>query len=339
MEVNLRGDGCHLKLDVLGYESERWGQDSYDDNWISCTVTLEVARPPAATFKAKCSISLQTTELLAFQEALRCLLDDLTGAARFSTIEDQVEVTIRLERGKGTISPAAVRDERTTPTTTTEPTTMPNGSQSLRPRGDAASMTRLIIGALALVLALGASTTWFNGRESAKQKVSAAEPAPQVIRLEAEEDIDSDNLPALIGFANHVFKGRVIEQSGVVPIQATGPDGDLGEIPQTQFDVEVLEDIEGRARGTLTVNQTGGHDAQGNLVLIEDDPLLVVGETYMFVTRFDERNGWYSIVAPNDKAKNEFDTPAEGERLEQTYENAEAREIPYEGDPDANPAN
>jgi hypothetical protein len=104
MEVNLRGDGCHLKLDVLGYESERWGQDSYDDNWISCTVTLEVARPPAATFKAKCSISLQTTELLAFQEALRCLLDDLTGAARFSTIEDQVEVTIRLERGKGTIA-------------------------------------------------------------------------------------------------------------------------------------------------------------------------------------------------------------------------------------------
>lgn len=103
MEVNLRGDGCHLRLDILGYESERRGQDSWDDNWISGTVTLEVARSSAATFKAKCGISLQTTELLAFQEALRSLLDDLTGTAKFLTIEDQVEITIRLEQGKGTI--------------------------------------------------------------------------------------------------------------------------------------------------------------------------------------------------------------------------------------------
>jgi hypothetical protein len=46
-EIKIRGDGFHLTLGVAGYESERMG-DSYDDNWLSGEVTLEVAQPPAA---------------------------------------------------------------------------------------------------------------------------------------------------------------------------------------------------------------------------------------------------------------------------------------------------
>jgi hypothetical protein len=41
--------------------------------------------------------------LPGFHEALRTLLDDLTGTAKFSTIEDQVEITIELRGGKGTV--------------------------------------------------------------------------------------------------------------------------------------------------------------------------------------------------------------------------------------------
>jgi hypothetical protein len=103
MEVNVRGEGFHLRFDVEGYEGERLGKDSYDDNWLSGTVSVELARPPAATFKAKCRTSWQTTDFAGFQEGLRTLLDDLTGMATFSTIEDQVELTIRLKGGKGTI--------------------------------------------------------------------------------------------------------------------------------------------------------------------------------------------------------------------------------------------
>jgi hypothetical protein len=103
VEINLRGDGFHLRLEVQSYERERQGRDSYDDNWLTGTVTLEVARPPAATFKAKCDVAWQTTDLSRFQEALRTLLDDLSGVAAFSTIEDQVEFTIRLASGKGTV--------------------------------------------------------------------------------------------------------------------------------------------------------------------------------------------------------------------------------------------
>jgi hypothetical protein len=41
VEVNVRGEGFLLRFDVLGYESEGRGKDSYDDNWLSGTVTLE----------------------------------------------------------------------------------------------------------------------------------------------------------------------------------------------------------------------------------------------------------------------------------------------------------
>jgi hypothetical protein len=103
MEVNVRAEGFHLRFYVEGYESERRGKDSYDDNWLSGTVTLELARAPTATFRAQCRTSWQTVEFAGFQEALRTLLVDLTGTATFSTTEDQVELTIRLKGGKGTI--------------------------------------------------------------------------------------------------------------------------------------------------------------------------------------------------------------------------------------------
>jgi hypothetical protein len=46
---------------------------------------------------------LANNRLLRFQDALRTLLDDLTGVAMLSTVEDQVELTIRLTGGKGTV--------------------------------------------------------------------------------------------------------------------------------------------------------------------------------------------------------------------------------------------
>jgi hypothetical protein len=66
-------------------------------------VIVEVAHPTVATFRAKCHVAWQTTDLLRFQEALRTLLDALTGVATLSTVEDQVELAIRLTGGKGTI--------------------------------------------------------------------------------------------------------------------------------------------------------------------------------------------------------------------------------------------
>lgn len=102
-DINVRGNGFHLTMSVAAWERERRGESYDDNNWLRGTASLEVASAPNATFRAKCDVAWQTTDLLRFQETLRTLLDDLTGVATLSTIEDQVELTIRLTDGKGTI--------------------------------------------------------------------------------------------------------------------------------------------------------------------------------------------------------------------------------------------
>ncbi len=65
---------------------------------------MHMAQPPTATFRAKCDVAWQTTELHAFYESLRAVLDELTGTATLTTIEDQVELTLELKSGKGTLT-------------------------------------------------------------------------------------------------------------------------------------------------------------------------------------------------------------------------------------------
>jgi hypothetical protein len=100
-EVVIRADGSTLTLSIGDYErSQGMGHDA---NWLRGTVTLERARPHAGGFRARCDVAWNTSELLRFFEALRTLLDDLTGTAQLTTLEDQVEVKVELRQGKGTI--------------------------------------------------------------------------------------------------------------------------------------------------------------------------------------------------------------------------------------------
>jgi hypothetical protein len=102
-EVPIKGDGFGLTLRVGDYERAATGE-VWDDNWLRGAVDIDIAQPPTATFRAKCDVAWQTTELRAFHESLRTLLDDLTGTAKLTTIEDQVELTIELNSGKGTLT-------------------------------------------------------------------------------------------------------------------------------------------------------------------------------------------------------------------------------------------
>ena len=77
-EVPINGDGFRLTLRVGNYERAATGE-VWDDNWLRGAVEIEIAQPPTATFRAKCDVAWQTTELHAFHESLRTLLEDLTG--------------------------------------------------------------------------------------------------------------------------------------------------------------------------------------------------------------------------------------------------------------------
>jgi hypothetical protein len=102
-EVPINGDGFRLTLRVGDYERAATGE-VWDDNWLRGSVELDLRQPPTATFRAKCDVAWQTTELQAFHESLRAVLEDLSGTAKLTTIEDQVELTIELKSGKGTLA-------------------------------------------------------------------------------------------------------------------------------------------------------------------------------------------------------------------------------------------
>jgi hypothetical protein len=101
-EVHVSGDGLKLTLRVGDYERAATGE-VWDDNWLRGSVEVQIEQAPTARFRAKCDVAWQTTELHAFHESLRTLLQDLTGTAKLTTIEDQVELTVQLENGKGTL--------------------------------------------------------------------------------------------------------------------------------------------------------------------------------------------------------------------------------------------
>jgi hypothetical protein len=88
---------------VGDYERAATGE-VWDDNRLRRSVDIDTAQPPTATFRAKCDVAWQTTELQAFHESLRAVLEDLNGTAKLTTIEDQVELTIALKSGKGTLT-------------------------------------------------------------------------------------------------------------------------------------------------------------------------------------------------------------------------------------------
>ncbi len=111
---------------------------------------------------------------------------------------------------------------------------------------------------------------------------------------------DFSNNRNLIGASHNVFVGKVIKQSG---------NKALGASPETQFDVEVILNIKGNLKGRVTVNQFGGYKngilylmREGDVVSPTDnsnvntDKLLKQGETYLFATRYNSEEDWYTVI-------------------------------------------
>lgn len=97
-------------------------------------------------------------------------------------------------------------------------------------------------------------------------------------------DISDDR--KLSGIAQNVFIGEVKTQVG---------NKKLNSFPETQFKVEVSQNIKGSLTGTVTVNQQGG--VSGNtLMLMQGDKMLEVGKTYLFATLQNKEQNWYTLI-------------------------------------------
>ena len=180
-------------------------------------------------------------------------------------------------------------------------------------------------GALArILLAVAAVAVGF----AAYALLTREAPETGAIDMRVNYAIEPTDEEELVGFATHVFVGRVVEKVGSEGAPLSGPGGEV--VPRTQFSVAVLENIKGDLSGEVTVSQTGGYDrAVGRTVRVEGDPLLQPGQQRLFATTYDEGEGWYAIAAQPFG-----DVPIGGERgraeLVQRFEEARGGQVPFD---------
>ena len=130
---------------------------------------------------------------------------------------------------------------------------------------------------------------------------------------------DPSDSKVLMGAAHNVFAGRVIEQSG-------NKETEIG--PRTQYQVEVIDNLKGELKGTVVLDMLGGYDKDARLIMIEEnDPktfLLQVGTTYLFATRYNEQEKWYTLIAhPNARKIISIDPKASAADLKTLAESDE----------------
>ncbi|MDQ0888785.1 hypothetical protein QFZ81_003873 [Paenibacillus sp. V4I9] len=143
-------------------------------------------------------------------------------------------------------------------------------------------------------------------------------PENPVIRTVASSNaFDVTDTRRLVGWADNVFVGKVIKQDGTKSLDST---------PETQFKVEVSDNVKGKFNRTVIVNQQGGFK-RNELILIENDQLLHEGQSYLFVTKHLKEENWNTLVPvygdiliANEEAKIE---------IIEKYTTAYKNEIPF----------
>jgi hypothetical protein len=124
-------------------------------------------------------------------------------------------------------------------------------------------------------------------------------PGPPGVRdIEALHAFPPADASRLVGFADHVFLGTVIAETGTAPIDTSSPDP-ASFVPRTTFRVRVETNLKGRLAGEVTVAQAGGVDpVDGAQLRVDGDPPLVPGTSYLLLTRRDAAHGLHNVVAP-----------------------------------------
>ena len=125
--------------------------------------------------------------------------------------------------------------------------------------------------------------------------------------------------------ATDVFVGTVVAQVGTVPLATSAPGV---EIPRTQFSVKVQRKLKGRARGTVTVSQLAGIDADTRVfVAFEGDALLRPGDKVLLIAEYDPEDGWYHLIAPGF-SNQKTPTKQQEDRLVGRYARAAGLPVP-----------
>lgn len=86
--------------------------------------------------------------------------------------------------------------------------------------------------------------------------------------------------------SDFIFIGTVEKQVGTIT---------YGNFPETQFSVIVHQIIKGNIKDTIIVNQEGGIKNY-TLTIAEGDKLLIPGEKYLLIGKFDKETNTYTLL-------------------------------------------
>ena len=165
-------------------------------------------------------------------------------------------------------------------------------------------------------------------------------PVDAMGMITADYAFDPSDDRNLVGFADNVFLGRVVEVEDIVSTSDTSAPP---EDPRSTFAVEVSENVKGNLEGTVRVAQDGGcveYRADGDypeqgiregervraLTLVDGDSLLERGEEYLLLTRYDERHRWHQIaISPSGNIR--IENEKHREALVRRFERAEKNQV------------
>lgn len=142
--------------------------------------------------------------------------------------------------------------------------------------------------------------------ETSRSGVASAEDAHNgKPEMQASYAFEASDKRKLVGASENVFVGRVLKKVGSKGIPALRPiPGEDNSSPATQFEVEVMNSIKGELEGRVIVNQHGGNDRDGQLILLERDPLFELGKVYIISSNYEQKRDWQQVVAqPFGKVK------------------------------------
>jgi hypothetical protein len=142
---------------------------------------------------------------------------------------------------------------------------------------------------------------------------------PEMQNIQGSYAFDITDHKQLVGWADNVFIGKVIETEGT-----SNEDGML----ETLFQVEVAENIKGQLQGRIIVNQQGGYEGN-KLLLVENDQLLMEGESYLLVSRHNNQHGWHTIVPVYGDIL--ISDESHRDELINTFKSAYENEVPFDG--------
>lgn len=154
-------------------------------------------------------------------------------------------------------------------------------------------------------------------------------------------DFTDDNI--LVGASHNVFVGKVIEE---VDTKERG----IG--PETQYKVEIIENVKGDLKGEVIINQAGGYK-DGVLYIMEDgsdilseskkndEYMLKVGSAYLLATRYNQKEDWHTLnsfytakklISKEEKDNNKLKTLAQTDERVIKLKNAYKNEILLDAD-------